>query len=277
MGMPSSHSDDAPNASITVSARVGFDTVDEIADRLSGIDFPIELALPWRHQLWQAAMQRYAEMVASLERLGLDIASIHATQGRISNEAFLYWGRQTCELAARLGARVVTVHPNRAKHVRDRCQEIARQNLVTVAREAGVTISVETFGGADRVFTPGEIVACRLPMTLDASHLHHDKTMELIRAYSRHILVLHLSAIGSDENHPPIDAFCLQMVNELARLEWSGQIVLEYLPWHHYRLRQDIALVNETLGAGMRPARPGPPNDTYRTGPDMWHHNAPPP
>ena len=39
---------------IVVSARIGFDTVEEASDRLRGIDFPIELALPRQYSRWQA-------------------------------------------------------------------------------------------------------------------------------------------------------------------------------------------------------------------------------
>jgi len=33
---------------IAVAARIGFETVEEIHDRLTGVDFPIDLALPWQ-------------------------------------------------------------------------------------------------------------------------------------------------------------------------------------------------------------------------------------
>ena len=215
-------------------------------------------------------------MVKALDALGLDIASIHATQGKISDNAFLSWGRKTCELAEYLGAKVITVHPNRAKSGRDSLQKLVRRHLRTLQGKTSALITVETFEGADRVLTPDEIMATGLPMTLDTAHIHYDtKVLEIIRCYWKNIPVVHLSAKSPSEHHLPIDAFCIKVVRTLRDLGWSGSIVLEYLPWHRYRLRSDLRLLRRALNGKVKASEIRPPCDAYRGEPKMWHHNAP--
>lgn len=60
---------------ITISCRIGFEAVHEIAPRLKRVDFPIELALPWRYAMWQAAESRFEEMAASLASTNVDVRS----------------------------------------------------------------------------------------------------------------------------------------------------------------------------------------------------------
>ena len=131
---------------IIVAARAGFETLEDLPDRLGGIDFPVELALPWRFQMWESVMPKYGEMVSAIGQTGLDICSVHATQGKISESAFLRWGQKTCELAEQLGASVVTVHPDRARARRADAQILALQHLRTVQRKCPTIVSVETFG-----------------------------------------------------------------------------------------------------------------------------------
>jgi sugar phosphate isomerase/epimerase len=238
-----------PNRQVTVSARVGFHTVEGIPEQLEGIHFPVELALPWQYPMWQAAIPQWDEMVTALKHAGLAIPSVHATQGRISDPSFLSWGLETCRLAEQLGATVVTVHPNRDRKNRADSQGMARRHLRELQRATFVVISVETFEGSDRVLSPSEIMSLGLPMTLDTSHIRHiDEVMSIIQSYWRHIPVVHLSAQGQGEHHLPVDDFCLQAVRQLIGLSWSGTIVLEYLPQYAGRIRSDIDRVEKVLG-----------------------------
>ena len=263
---------------IIVAARASFETVDGIDECLRSVDFPIELALPWQYGMWENAVPRWDEMVRALERLDLDIVSMHATQGRISDGAFLRWGRMTCELAERLGASVVTVHPNRAKSGKENFQELARHHLRAVQRGTSTIVSVETFGGRDRVFTPEEIISAKLPMTLDTAHLHDDnQVMDIIQRYWQSIPVVHLSARGHGEHHLPVDGFCIRVVRKLSFLGWAGGLVLEYLPWHHYRVRPDMELVRQATSRDVRPDQIAPPSDAHRGRPEMWGFDAPEP
>ena len=279
---------------ITVSARVSFAAIHQISDRLRGIDFPIELALPYRYAWWKEAAQRLDEMLALLDAANIVVPTVHATQARISDHGFPVWGRQTVRIAQHVGARTITVHPNRARNSRGNHQFAALQNLRGLQRETNVAISVETFGGKDRVFRPEEIISRGLPMTLDIAHLaDNERIMRIVDAHWRNIPVVHLSARGSNywgrqpdvplsdegrcEHHLPVDPFCIEVVRKLVKLGWAGTIVLEYLPWYHYRLRGDVKLVNEALRREVTPGELPPPCDAYRGMHDMYGHNAPPP
>ena len=266
---------------ITVSARAGFAAVHQIADRLRGVQFPIELALPHRYDSWQEAAARFDEMILALQESRVEISTIHATQARITERDFLRWGRQTIEIAERFGAKAITVHPNRTKTGKSGSQELARRYLRQLQRETTVVISVETFPGKSRVFTPQEIMQANLPMTLDIAHISDDdQIMAIIRDYWQNIPVVHLSARGREvpyigKHHLPIDTFCIRVVRELAAIGWSGSIALEYLPWHHYRLASDVKLIREALTREISPEEIPPICDAYKEKQDMWGLDAP--
>jgi len=283
----------AEGPSITVGARVSFAAIHQIPDRLRNTEFPIELALPFRYAWWKEAAKRLDEMLTPLGSAGLVVPTIHATQARISEDDFLTWGRQTIQIAEHLGAETITVHPNRARKDRANHQFMAARNLRIIGRETNVTIAIETFGGRDRVFRPEEILEAGLPMTLDVAHIADNaRILKIIDRHWRQIPVVHLSARGSNywgrqkdvplsdegrsEHHLPIDPFCIDVVRMLVKLGWSGAIALEYLPWHHYRLRGDVALVTQALEREIAPEELPLPCDIYRGMNEMSGHNAPP-
>lgn len=134
---------------------------------------------------------------------------------------------------------------------------------------------METFEGKDRVLTPSEIMVAGLPMTLDTSHIvNDDRILGIVRDYCRNIPVVHLSARGLSEHHLPIDAFCLKVVGTLVSLGWSGNVVLEYLPWHLYRVRADTQLVRRASRERVQSSEIRPVSDAYRNRPEMWRHDA---
>ena len=284
----------SPETKVTVAARVSFASVDHLNERLAGVDFPVELALPHRYEWWQEAAGRMDEMLACLDSLKLSVATIHATQASISDSHFLQWGQETIRVADRVGARSVTVHPNRARNSRADHQFAATGHLRQLQRHSTAVFCVETFGGKDRVFRPEELVDVKLPMTLDVAHIGDNKRiLGLIDKHWRSIPVVHLSARASNcwsrrpdvplsaegrsEHHLPLDPFCIQVVRKLAGLGWSGTIVLEYLPHYHYRLRPDLSIVAEALHRDIADDELPPPCDVYRGMPEMYRHNAPPP
>ena len=234
-------------------------------------------------------------MLSLLEQAQVKVSTVHATQGRITDANFLRWGRQTIEIAERLDARAITVHPNGVeRRMKRNFQKVARGYLRQLQRHTDVIISVETFGGRDRVFTPEEIIEAKLPMTLDVAHISDgDRIARIIEGYWRHIAVVHLSARASTywrnipdimlsdegrrEHHLPIDPFCLGLVRKLIDLAWSGDIALEYLPWYHYRLRPDVELVRQALDREVAIHELVPPCDAHRGKRDMWGHDAPAP
>ena len=149
----------APNRTTGMRHAVALTYALLAADPLAAKEDPPLLPVPEAEaHRWALTVPKWDEMVAALEEAELDVTSVHATQGRISEPSFLTWGRQTRELSERLGARTVTVHPNRAKKTKPNSQALAQQRLRALQRETEVMTSAETFGGRDRVFTPDEIM-----------------------------------------------------------------------------------------------------------------------
>ena len=145
-------------------------------------------------------------------------------------------------------------------------------------RNTSVIISIETFPGKRRIFQTEEIIKAKLPMTLDTAHIHdNNRIIKIIDNYWQSIPVVHLSARGRNEHHLPVDRFCIQVVRKLVSLGWLGTIILEYLPWHHYRLKSDIEIVKQALIRDIRPDEIPPPCDAYKGRPGMWSHNTPEP
>ncbi len=266
-------------SSITVSARVSFAAIHQIHERLEDVTFPIELALPYRYQWWKEAALELKTIIENLKSKDIVYATIHATQAKINDDDFLLWGAQTIEIAEALDAKIITVHPNRiSKKNKSNSKEIARINLRKLKHKSSVTIAIETFTGHERIFTPDEIIQAKLPMTLDTSHIHdNDKIMSIIQEYWQHIPVVHLSARNRNAQHLPINAFSISVIRKLVSLGWTGIIVLEYLPWHHYRLKSDIEIVKQALIRDIEDDEIPPVCNAYEGREDMWSHNTPPP
>jgi sugar phosphate isomerase/epimerase len=256
--------------SMNLGARASFDRFDQLEEHYRDVDFPIELALPYRVGDFLAMASRMAEVRDYIRDSGIQVLSVHATQGNLIADDHERWTRPAMELADELGAGSVTFHPNRSKKQRVENQARVKEHILEIQRDHYSLASVETFGGKDRVFRPREIVEADLPMVLDTAHLHSDELiLDLIRTYHQNIPALHLSARGESEHHLPIDPFCLEVVAILDELGWGGSVILEYLPWHHYRVREDLELLSR-YRAGERDLRPPPPDDKYREDPSMW-------
>lgn len=257
---------------IKIGGRVGFDRIEDLETRFRSIDFPVELALPWKYkELWLPMEGRVDDMIAFFKKSSVEILSIHATQGRITEERFLRWGRLTLQIARELGVRDVTIHPNIAKRQREWSKE---QALRLIRRVKGKDIfSIETFSGKHRVFSPLELVEAKIPMTLDTAHIHdRNLVMDIVDRGHPNIKTIHLSAVGRGEHHLPIDEFCVRVVDRLVELEWSGNVILEYLPWHHYRVRNDIRALQRYVRDGKR-LRLLPVSDKFRGNPDRYGYN----
>ena len=266
-----------PKEPIIVSARVSFATIQQIAEHLKGVDFPIELALPYRYDWWKDVVVQFDGMMDALENMRVEITSVHATQAKITEEVFLTWCSQTIQIAERLGAKTITVHPNLVNR-KSELRQLALGYIRQLQDTTSVVISVETFTGKKRVFRPEEIIEAKLPMTLDTAHIHDDaRIMNIIDSYWQNIPVVHLSARSENEHHLPVDSFCIQVVRRLVSLKWSGTITLEYLPWHHYRLKSDIEIVKRALTGDINHGEIPSPCDAYKGCPDKWGHDAPEP
>jgi len=257
---------------IRIGGRAGFDRLEQLDVHFRSIGFPIELALPWKYkELWLPMEDRIDEVVDFFRGRDIEILSLHATQGRITEESFLSWGSKTLQVARKLGVRDVTIHPNRVQNQKLSSQEQVRRMIRRMGGEG--VFSIETFVGKHRVFSPHDLVEQRLPMTLDVAHLH-DRSLvrEILRENHSNIRTLHLSAVGKNEHHLPIDDFCIEVVDRLVKQRWSGNVILEYLPWHHYRVRDDIVALKEHVEKGS-PVQLMPVDDKFRGRRDRYGYN----
>ena len=84
--------------------------------------------------------------------------------------------------------------------------------------------------------------------------------------------VLELLQIADEDgefNHP-IDAFCLEIVERLKEWAWQGSIILNYFPWHWYRVKEDLKILKEFLDEGKTPEI-SPINNQYREKKECWY------
>jgi sugar phosphate isomerase/epimerase len=257
---------------IRIGGRAGFERLEQLDERFRSIDFPIELALPWRYEaLWLPMEDRIDEVVDFFQNRDIEILSLHATQGRITEESFLSWGRTTLELAGKLGVPDVTIHPNRVQNQKEYNQKQVQRMIRRMGGDG--IFSIETFGGRKRVYSPHDLVEQGLPMTLDEAHLHDRSFVrQIVDRNHSNIRTVHLSEVGKDEHHLPIDDFCVEVVDQLIDQGWSGNVILEYLPWHHYRVRDDILALREHITSGRR-VQLMPGDDKFRGQPDRYGYS----
>jgi hypothetical protein len=214
---------------------------------------------------------RIDEVVAFFRARDIEILSLHATQGRITEQSFLSWGRKTLQVARKLGVRDVTIHPNSLQNQKMQNQEQVRRMIRSMDGDG--IFSIETFGGKHRGFSPQNLVEQGLPMILDVAHLHDRSVVrQIVDRHHFNIPTVHLSAIGKGEHHLPIDDFCIEVVDQLVRKKWSGNLILEYLPWHHYRVRDDINALEHYIRSGG-PVQLMPADDKFRGRRDQYGYS----
>ena len=252
-----------------IGGRVGFDHMEELRPHFESVDFPVELALPYKVQDFMEMADRMDEVCDFVREAGIEVLSVHAAQGRISESDFRDWAEPAMWLADEVGARCVTFHPNQVKGNRSEAQAATREHVRELQKGCKAVAAVETFGGKRRVLRPEEIAESELPMVLDIAHIRSKASIHsLIESYHSRIISVHLSGRSDEEHHLPVDEFCLEIVRMLKELEWDGCVILEYLPWHHYRVRDDIDLVKRFLEG--EDVELSPPDDKYRNDPSKW-------
>lgn len=206
---------------------------------------PAEVALPYYGDIYEPVRGRLTEIAEKIKSYGTEVLSIHAVQAPITNEKFKTWGKEIAEFTRALGAKTITLHPNNVNKVKV-AQDEALKNLEYFSGlyKEEVVFCIETFEGKRRVFTPDQIVALNLPMTLDISHIREDeKVWKLIKGYKDHILNVHLSARDGTRQHLPMDGFCKDVVRYLIDTNWNGNVILEYLFEFHDQMSKDLDLL----------------------------------
>ncbi|MBU4311134.1 MAG: sugar phosphate isomerase/epimerase, partial [Candidatus Omnitrophica bacterium] len=188
------------------------------------------------------------EIAEKIKSYRTEVISIHAVQAPITDGRFRQWGKEIADFAKDLGAKTITLHPNNVNKD-DEAQKEALKNLKHFADlyNGEVIFCIETFEGKRRVFTPDEIVAFNLPMTIDTSHIRDDeKIWRLLKNYKENILNVHLSAREGSRQHLPIDSFCREVVSYLIEGNWQGNVILEYLFEFHDQMLKDLELLRAT-------------------------------
>jgi sugar phosphate isomerase/epimerase len=219
-----------------------------IATSLSGLgQTPFELALPYRLDDFYRSMDGLEAVKDFILRQGLRPTSIHAAQGRLSDDRFLDWARPTARFAKAMGVEAIVFHPEQCPMAeKENLKIIAMNHLTILQREERVTAVIETFGHRKRLFSPETIRDLGLPMCLDVSHLFEARTMEIVESYWHGIAVVHLSEADKDGRpHGPAGRVCRRVLRRLKELGWSGTVILEYLPDYHAALMQDRELLEK--------------------------------
>ncbi len=135
----------------------------------SGIDFPIELALPYRYKdMWLPIKNKLHEIIEFFKAKKITILSIHAAQGKITEPEFLTWGIETLSFADELGVKLITIHPNRVRKNERKEQQIIVKEFINQLN--GVErFCIETFGDRGRVFRKNEIIELGYNLTIELS------------------------------------------------------------------------------------------------------------
>lgn len=239
---------------INFGIRVSFDKIEQIEERFSSINVPIELALPYYWKIYEPIRAHLRQIAQQIKHFQIEVLGIHAVQAPITDNECRIWGKETADFAKILGAKVITLHPNNTDKTQDG-QEQAIKNLEFLSQlhQNDIIFSIETFLGKRRIFTPDEIVSFNLPMTLDIAHIHdNQKIWDLLKMYRENIVNIHLSAKNNKEHHLPIDNFCKDVVDYLIESKWSGNVILEYLPEFHSQMLVDFEFLKHRYSKTSR-------------------------
>jgi len=229
---------------LAIRKEVGFQTYQQDLAGLTGI--PIELALPYKLEEYRKGSGNLGALAAFVNHAGIVCPSVHAPQGRLTDDGFFSWARDVVLFAEAVGARSVVFHPESVRKAeRANLQLLAVRRVRELQRETAVRIAIETFGSAKRVLVPEEVGERGLWMVLDTSHVFQDRALDLIRRYHATIAGVHLSEMREDEAtgevrpHMPVEGFGFEVLHLLQEKGWHGTVTLEYLPDYHHRLLPD--------------------------------------
>jgi len=212
---------------------------------LGEIACPVELALPHRMDDYRVVEPHLDEMATRISEQGTRCVAVHAPQGRLDDK-FEGWGEQTVRFAEKVGARIAVFHPHRVpQEVRLREQPEVLRLLRRLQQRTGVVVSVESFGSSRMVLRPEEACLLGIPLTLDTSHLYHERSLQLIGQYSSSIAHVHLSEARDGGVHLPIREAGFEILERLRKRGWDGTVCLEYLWDYRDEALQDCQLLLE--------------------------------
>jgi len=234
-----------------IRREIDLNNCEERLKKVKGV--PIELALPPRLEDFLPHKDRLADLQRLLYTLEIPVQSVHAPHGHLAAETFRDWSRVVVDFAESVRAPIVVFHPEvHLPEVRRERQAAALLNLKHVQDRTKVVIALETFWDADRVMMPDEIMEHHIPLVLDTSRIPRSEITWIIESYHTHIANVHLSAMAPGATREDVvkqfrpidnDAFCLDLLDRLFELEWSGVVTLEYMPWLSEKQIEDRQLL----------------------------------
>ena len=241
-----------------IRREIDYSNSDDRLSKLRGV--PIELAFP----------QDLAEFLKDKDHLGaverqvkdyeVPVYSVHAPDGHLADGNFIAWAGKAVQFAEAVGSGIMVLHPEAAVPDSGDLDHLSViENIRHLQERTQVVIAMETFWDEKRILTPDQIMNAGMPMVLDTSRLPKSEIIWVIETYHTHIVNLHLSAVTHDreskgiaKQYQPVerDNFCLDLLDRLQELEWTGLVTLEYMPWLHAKVLEDRKLLDRIYGIG---------------------------
>ncbi|MHC4663595.1 MAG: hypothetical protein ACYS8W_18195 [Planctomycetota bacterium] len=256
-----------------IGISVAFDRLDELDERFEGVDFPVELYFPRKPERFELLLGHLDAVTAFIQSKGIEILSIHAPHGRISEPGALQWLLPVCRFAEEAGVKNITVRPDECGSAgeRESCREAFLRNYNVAADSFGGALSVEVFYGDGCVFNPHELLESGLPVTLDSANLRSiEQARAMTGSHLPKISVVHLSSWSDEKVHLPLDETSASLGILLKGLGYEGSVILAYDPWHYYRAKGDLERFTSIVESGELESFP-PPDEKYKEDKSMWH------
>jgi sugar phosphate isomerase/epimerase len=192
----------------------------------------------------------HCKLRQKLEELNIKVFSVHAPTIDVLDEEFLdvlKFIKEEYEVD------LISIHPQRGN------KEMALAKFKELTREIveiGVTLAYENFSMESNKW----IASARdmysafnehfLKLTYDTSHADVESSLNEVELCLSKIEVIHLSDQIKGDEHLPIGAGkypVFELLSLLKAKQYSGYIVLEYMPWYEKQLRGDIEKVEAFL------------------------------
>lgn len=205
------------------------------------------------------------EVVSPFPKIPLEVSSVHMAHARITDfPLFELVLARTIEIAKALGCRDIVVHPSkgRLEGVRDFIEE----KIDPILRREKIYLCWETFTSKKRFLTGigGIAEFCQgrewHKGCYDFSHIHDEEEVIIkqLDEYLDYIRIFHISNRISEKKlqHLPVfhkgagklDLNFVPILRFLKERDFSGDLVLEYLPEFHGELREDGLFLMSKFG-----------------------------
>ena len=90
---------------IKFGIRQSFDKIEQVEERYSNLNAPVEVALPYYWDIYEPIREHLKEIADRIRGFRTDVLSIHAVQAPITDEKFKIWGKEIADFAKMLGAK----------------------------------------------------------------------------------------------------------------------------------------------------------------------------